>query len=668
MSGVRPEERLPPAYAPVAADKAGFHGRRAELVALRRWLTDHGESCPVRFLVGPAGIGKTRLLGACHAEARAAGRAGPYVDARHVPPVPHEIRAALDRPTAAAGPPLIVIDGLEAWHDVEPWLRDECLPRLPGDLRLLIASRREPGLEWRTDAGWQSLCRVRRLAGLAPGEAEGLLAASGVPDRFRGRLLALADGCPLTLVVAAEAVRARPGAGFPEVDDQAPLSGLLAAFASAACDDAQRRALDAAAVVADLDRDMLARLSPGDDADRLHAWLRGLPFATAADRGVSLHERVRETWLSAMRQKRPHCYERLARRAVACVLDRSGDAGRSLTRAARTADRIADILRPPPRVRRLVGGAAGRCLYPDIARDSDLPALADAIQRREGAASARWFRDWCARRPAGLYVIRDVQGGVRAACLEVRPADVPGAESDPVVRTLRRRAPGHGPLTLIRHWSVGDGDPRDAPEVTRLMTVLAVRLLADRGRRRVAMALAPRSPAAVWPRLLGMSPVAGAVAGCGLRLFHREWGQVSPREHAQALVANLLARHDGGAADMPPAPEFEAAVAAALCHWRNDRALAESELGAWLWSPVPAGDPSHRATAVRAAIERAADGCDARARRLLRRAYFAPAESQRAAARALGMGYSTFRRHLAAARTELTCRLWRDRRRAGAGA
>ena len=668
MSGVRPEDRLPPAHAPVAAEKAGFHGRRAGLAELRRWLTDDGEPCPIRFLVGPAGIGKTRLLRACHAEASAAGRAGPYVDARRVPPVPHEIRAALDRPTGTAGPPLIVIDGLEAWHDVEPWLRDECLPLLPGDLRLLIASRREPGLEWRTDAGWQSLCRVRRLAGLAPGEAEGLLAARGVPDRFRARLLALADGCPLTLVVGAEALRVRAGAGFPDVDGQAPLPGLLAAFASAACDDTQRRALDAAAVVTDLDRDMLARLSPGDDADRLHGWLCGLPFATVDDRGVSLHERVREAWLSAVRQRRPHCYERLARRAVTCVLDRTGDAGGSLTEAARTADRVADILRPLPRVRRLLDSATGRCLYPDIARDSDLPALADAIQRREGAASARWFRDWCARRPAGLYVIRDVQGGARAVCLEVEPAGVPGAESDPVVRTLWRQAPGRGPVTLIRHWSVWDGDARDAPEVTRLMTVLAVRLLAARGRRRVAMALPPGSPAAVWPRLLGMSPVAGAVAGCGLRLFHREWGQGSPREQAQPLVANLLARHDGGTAGMPPAPEFEAAVATALCHWHCDRVLAEGELGAWLWSPVPAGDQSQRATAVRAAIERAADGCDARAWRLLRRAYFAPAESQRAAAHALDMGYSTFRRHLAAARAELTCRLWRDRARAWTGA
>jgi DNA-directed RNA polymerase specialized sigma24 family protein len=71
---------------------------------------------------------------------------------------------------------------------------------------------------------------------------------------------------------------------------------------------------------------------------------------------------------------------------------------------------------------------------------------------------------------------------------------------------------------------------------------------------------------------------------------------------------------------------------------------------------------------VEAAIERLPDGAKGEhARAVLRRTFVRPAPSREAAAEALGLPFSTYRRHLAKAIDELTEQLWAQETGTGSG-
>jgi hypothetical protein len=113
-----------------------------------------------------------------------------------------------------------------------------------------------------------------------------------------------------------------------------------------------------------------------------------------------------------------------------------------------------------------------------------------------------------------------------------------------------------------------------------------------------------------------------------------------------------------------PAPldreSFAAAVRAALRDLHRDDRLATNPLAGSRLVPGSAGGPP---AAVRGAILRAVDVIGraprgAESRRVLDRTFVRPAPTQEAAAEVLGLPFSTYRRHLAAAIDELVELLW----------
>src|SRR5262245_65726893 len=79
----------------VAARRARFVGRTAELELFGQSLTASEPPFAVAHVVGPGGIGKTTLLQEFACMAAATGRSVVRIDARHIEPRPEDFMAAL---------------------------------------------------------------------------------------------------------------------------------------------------------------------------------------------------------------------------------------------------------------------------------------------------------------------------------------------------------------------------------------------------------------------------------------------------------------------------------------------------------------------------------------------------------------------------------------------
>lgn len=683
MAAAHMEARVLPAGKTAVARAQWFVGRRAELEALRAWLTCP-DARPLRFLVGPGGIGKTALSRAFYREARASGHPALFLDARSIAPSPPAVMAAvacaggpsLARLTGASQPPLVVIDAFEAWRDLEYWLREHLLPQFPADLRLLVAARRGPAPDWCADPGWRTLLETTYLHGLPTTEAREYAAVRGVPRGRIDRVQALAAGHPLALTLAAELGRVgeppEPGAR----NGGALLGELATTFARTACDDGQRRALDIGALVSEVDENMLAGvLDSGPQAAQAYQWLRDLPFVAEGPAGLSLNERLREVLLESPAEHRPLRYEAVAGKVVRALLERVRETGeKDPDAAAYRVDDVLHALRAIPGVGRMSEAVRGRSPYLDRAHDGDLPALEEMIQRRIGVEAAQWLPFWYARQPEGVRVVRDASRIARAFFLELDLAAMtPGdRDADPLTRSVWRFArstfdlrPGEC-LAFVRYWGGWDAAASDSPEAARALTALIARNLTEPGRV-IAMTVGDGGARVAWARLLGLVRMPDSETSFGehiWRIHCGDWRSTPAAAHYAALARHWRARNrrlaDGGGTT--PDAEFEQALARVLKHWHRDRELAAGPLAQRLQVPAVVrakeGDTA-AAGRVRRLVEGAAAALpDACQRRVLHRAYFAPAASQRNAAAALGMGYSTFRRRLAESRRALAAALW----------
>ncbi|MFC7026197.1 AAA family ATPase [Promicromonospora thailandica] len=282
-----------------AARRRAFVGRAAEIAAFRAALADAAAST-VLFVHGAGGTGKTALLRRFVSEAENLGRrvvrTGPYRAASSLNLLRAEL--ALLAPPGheaddGAAPPVLLVDDFDGWAEAETCLREALLPTLPVGTVVVLAGRRPPGLEWTTDPGWQELLSVHELGDLSLDEARLLLDRRSVPRDRHDVLLAVADGNPLALLVATDAL----GAGASDDDVRLAVAHVvLDRVVGELPSPAHRRALELCAANQPATEATLAPLSglvPGPgapgavgDPTELFRWLRSLPFVEAEPGGL----------------------------------------------------------------------------------------------------------------------------------------------------------------------------------------------------------------------------------------------------------------------------------------------------------------------------------------------------------------------------------------------
>jgi AAA ATPase-like protein len=208
----------------LAQQAAAITGRDHERAQLRRLLEPGGPV--VAYVHGLAGVGKTTLLHAFASDARAAGFATVEIDG-HVTystrgaflaaltGSPSDDAPALDAVVASLeGPRLLVVDTFELLAPVDEWVCRTLIPALPEHVRVVIAGRDAPAAHWRS---YGRLLSTVPLVNLRPKDAVALLREQGIDAVTAPRINSIARGHPLSLQLAAGALRDRPGLALEEI-------------------------------------------------------------------------------------------------------------------------------------------------------------------------------------------------------------------------------------------------------------------------------------------------------------------------------------------------------------------------------------------------------------------------------------------------------------------
>ena len=207
------------------------------------------------FVYGIAGIGKSSLLARFGEECERLGIGVVAVDCRSIEPTEQGflggLASAIDPTTtitsttdlaALAGGrrTVVMIDTYEMFRIADPWLRHELLPALGPGVRVVVAGREPPMLEWAVERGQLGGLEVLPLGRLDEDSVQTIVRTAGFEDGPAATEIArVSRGHPLALRLALEARLA--GGEMPEADAMSQVIDALAGAFRAGLDEDARR-------------------------------------------------------------------------------------------------------------------------------------------------------------------------------------------------------------------------------------------------------------------------------------------------------------------------------------------------------------------------------------------------------------------------------------------
>jgi hypothetical protein len=572
---------------------------------------------------------------------------------------------------------VIILDTYERLASLDDWVRTELAPSLPAAALLVIAGRASPGPGWRRDPAWRELLRVISLRNLSPDESRRYLEACGVPAERHDQLVATSHGHPLGLSLLTDVV-AR--GGDVSVDALAPdlVEILVRQFVDVVPSERQRRALGVAALARVTTEALLRDTLGSDDAHELFSWLRELSFMESGAEGLFPHDLARDVLDVDMRWRDPEGYRSTFRAVRAHVHARLAQTrGRAQQRA------IFDekfLFRNLPSVLSPVDWQTWGAHYPEPALPGDRAQILELTERWEGAASAAIAARWLDAQPEGFVVIRRRDHAVSGflAMIDLSAASADDLEADPGAKAAwnyaQRQAPARPGETVTQARFLIDREAYQAPSPTLNAAPIATiqrQLLTPR----LAwdfLTLAEPEPWDAYFEIADLHRAKGwdfVVGGKRYGLFAHDFRKV-PVDRWLELVTERALEQDF---TLPPPrdsealvlsqAEFEDAVRQALRHLRDPAPLARSPL---LRSGLVRDRANGRAPEpadVQSLLFDAIDGLreashDDKRFRALKRAFVQDPLTQEAAAEALGLPFSTYRRHLTQGIDKVVAWLW----------
>ena len=687
-----------------------FVGRARELELFSTWLeasaTRGGapngqELFNVLWLYGPGGIGKSTLLRAFAETARNAGYVLAQIDGGRVMPTPDGLRSAvwesltagIDAHTGPASghvparPSVIMIDAAERLEPVEDWLRDEFLPALPAETRVIIAGRRPPDAAWRSDPGWRDLLRVLALRNLSPDQTRALLEVEGISPDLLDQVLALTHGHPLAVSLLIDAVR-RSGRGtdVPETLQDLPdvVTALLNQMVEHAPTIRHRAALQVSAHAPATTEPLLRAALPADaeEASELWEWLRDLTIMEEAQAGIFPHDVARDVLEADLRRRDPDAYADIHRRLRGYLIDQvKASAGNPDALQQAVADLLFLI-----RDHTVAGaywywdaleGCPGRPIQPEQF-DLIIAMTRDTQGEQQAELAAHWLR----RQPEAFRVFEDSDGEIggcaaRLALHLARPEDI---AADPGATALWQYAQQHHaprPGELVLGWRfVVDRDP-DERHPRLAGTMFGAWHVID---------ILLRGPTAWefdacytdldhWERFFNHFDFVHVpeadyhVDGKRYVAFAHDWRRVGVADWLELTAARELGEQVAVSAPEPAAllshEEFAASVKEALRSLHQPQVLLRNPLmassmvqGTLREHPDDRPDRVLRELILDAAQVVKSDPRTETQYRVLDRTYLRPAPSQEKAAELLDLPFSTYRRYRDRGIEAITDWLW----------
>ncbi len=665
-----------------------FVGRDAELELFSAALGAPEPQLRVLYVHGPGGIGKTSLLEVYARRAAVADAMVVRLDGRELPATPDGVldvlRSALDVPTgngpitAPSGRLVLLVDGYDRLAPLDDWVRTALLPRLPANAVTVLAARRPPDPAWRVDPAWRDLLRVVALRNLDPGASRQLLRRADVDDAVHDRLLAVTHGHPLALSLLVDVVAgggAMPGPGDPPPPDV--VASLVRRFVDAVPSDTHRRALEVCAIARVTTESLLRDVLEVDDVHDLFAWLRGLSIIESGADGIFPHDLARDVLDVDLRWRDPESHRRVFRRVRAHIHRRLETLhGRAQQRALFDEKFVFRNLRS---VLSPVDWDAWGRDHPEPARADEHAAALELIRAHEGDDAAAIAERWLDRQPASCFVLRE-EGAVRGVLilLDLTAASAHDRAADPGTDAAWAYAQRHAPprtgevVTQTRFVVDRDAYQQPSPTLNATPIITLQRYLAtpelswdfltlhepERWDDYFAVADLPRAEGADF-----------TVGGRRYGLFAHDFRQVPVDAWLELVTERALSQDP----TLPPpaAPEvsvlsheeFADAVKRALGDLQRPDLLARNPLLRTALLRARAGGDEPTADDLAALIREAVDSLrdhprDDKLWRAVERTYVDPAATQERAAAALGVPFSTFRRHLTEGVSRVVAWLW----------
>jgi energy-coupling factor transporter ATP-binding protein EcfA2 len=664
-----------------------FVGRAAEVELFRAALESSEPPFSVLFVHGPGGIGKTSLLETLTGLAVDAGARVARLDGRDLPASPRavldtlgEVAEVADAGITAPGRLVLVLDTYERIASLDEWVRGQLVPRLPASALTVIAGREPPGPGWRADPAWRDLLRVVSLRNLSPAECRRYLVRCGVPPALHDRLLATSHGHPLGLSLLADLVTrgGTPVDGGVGVLPPELVGALVRQFVEVVPSAAQRRALEVSALARVTTEALLREVVGPGEAHETFRWLRGLSFMESGPDGVHPHELARDVLEVDLRWRDPEGFKDTFRRVRAQVHQRlRSSRGRAQQRA------IVDekyLFRNLPSILSPVDWSAWGAVYPEPAGSGDRPQIIELVRRWEGGESAAIARRWLAAQPDGFFVLRGEDGAVVGAVglLDLTAASAQDRAADPGARAAweyaRRHAPPRpGETVTLTRWVVDrDAYQRPSPTLNAVPVLTIQRYLRTPRLAWDLLALAEPEQWDAYFAVADLPRAAGAdftVAGRRFGLFAHDFRRTTVDAWLELVTERAL---EQDFALPPPATAealvlsreaFDDAARQALRDLRRLDLLARNPLLRSRLVRDRAGAREPDAVDLEGLLGDAIDALrehprDDRLLRAVERTYVRPAGTQEAAAEALGVPFSSYRRHLTRGVARVVAWLW----------
>jgi hypothetical protein len=665
-----------------------FVGRTSEVELFRAALESPEPQFLLLHIHGPPGIGKTRLLDVYAELASDAGAKVIRLDGRGLVPSPSAVLQALgvlEVPDAEShiarlsddGRLVILFDTYERLRPLDEWVRSWLVPRLPATALTVLASQAAPDSAWRADPAWRELLRVVSLRNLSPEDSLQYLHACGVDPARVDKLVELAHGHPLGLSLLADVVvRGGEATADPLTPDL--VGTLLRRFVEIVPSGQHRRALELCSLARVTTETLLREVLGPEDAHELFAWLRELAFVELGPEGVYPHDLARDALEADLRWRDPDGYRQLVRGLRGHInrrLQTSG--GQELQRA------IADakyMFRRLPGVPSPVDWAAWGQQPPEPARPADREPILDLVLAWEGDASSTIAARWWERQPEGFFVVRDQDGvvGGFVAVLDLTRASAEDMAADPGARAAWDYAERHGAprpsetITQSRFIVDRDAYQGPSPALNAVATLAMQRYL---GTPNLAWDFLTLADPERWDAYFAAADQPRAdgadfwVDSRHYGLFAHDFRQVPMGALLERITERALAQDFTlSPSTIKPAllvlsqKEFDGSVRQALRDLRRPDLLARNPLLRTRVVHDRAGDeePSAAlATLLSAAVETLREHPrDDKLWRAVERTYVRPAATQERAAAALGLPFSTYRRHLTQGVDRVVAWLW----------
>ena len=667
-----------------------FVGRASE-VELFRIALDSPEP-PFRLLHvhGPPGIGKTSLLDVCAELATAADAHVLRLDGRDLLPSPAAVLQALgnvvemnDGAGAVAEPPdggrvVLLIDTWERLAPMDDWVRTRLLPRLPASALTVIAGRTAPSPAWRADPAWRELMRVVSLRNLSPEDSRHYLHACGVDPARHEELVEQSHGHPLGLSLLADVV-ARGGDAATDPLSPDLVGTLLRRFVEITPTALHRRALEVCALARLTNESLLRDVLAQDDTYEIFTWLRGLSFVESGPEGVFPHDLARDALEADLRWRDPDGYRRVVRGIRGYInprlrAPRLHEQQRAISDAKYMFRRLPSVMSP-------VDWDAWGQHFPEPAGPEDEKAILDLVLAWEGEASAAIAARWWEQQPEAFFVVRGQDGvpGGFLALLNLTAASAQDIASDPGARAAWDHAHRHAPPRphemVTQSRFIVDREAYQGPSPTLNATPILT-MQHYLGTPNLAWDFLTLAEPEQWDAYFAAADLpraAGAdfwVGGRRFGLFAHDFRQVPVDALLELVTERALAQ------DPVPSPaevhptllvlsqaEFEDSVRQALRDLHRADLLARNPLLRTRLLRDEAGAKEPGAATLQALLGAAVATLrehprDDKLWRALDRTYVRATASQERAAAALGLPFSTFRRHLTQGVDRVVVWLW----------